>query len=130
MKANQLHIFEIEQVVHSFEDVKADSEKEVIGVPGVEETKLVEDATLLPARSDDLEGVVIKSLPATDPPDRTEPSSDCHRHATGWGKGSSPNFFSHPNGTVIRVLSRKNNQTILERPPTLIQLSERFTNDA
>ena len=53
-------MFEIEQVVDSFEVVKADSEKEVIGVPGVEETKLVEDATLLPARSDDLERVVIR----------------------------------------------------------------------
>ena len=51
------------------------------------------------------------------------------QHETGWGRGHPPNFFSHPNGTVIRVLSPKNNQTILE-PTTLIELSEEFTKDA
>ena len=59
----------------------------------------------------------------------TKPSSDCHQHATGWGRGSPPNFFSHPNGTVVCVLSCNNTQTILELSP-LIELSKEFTNDA
>ena len=56
-------------------------------------------------------------------------SCDCHRHETGWGRGRPPKFISHPNGTVICVLSHKNNQTIMELCPTLLEMSEAFTND-
>jgi len=60
-------------------------------------------------------------------------ADDGYYGATGWGRGRwhPPKFFSHPNGTLFRVLSRKNYQTILEPSPdnTLIQLSEDFTKD-
>ena len=59
----------------------------------------------------------------------TAPSSNCQQHETSWGRGCPPNFFSHPNGTMICILSHKNNRTILE-PTTLIEMSEEFTINA